>query len=248
MFWFKTKEIVVDCFTYHHGVYDYYKPLPANKFIPDGWKSLPKKVDLKAFPDNANSKLTIDGATAKSCVGFINLFKRGFIIQNHTELLLEINADGGLNAVSIDRNFTDISQHDSYQVWDNFYKDYGHIKLNPQWSFVEKRGIKFLYTKCTWNDTHMADNFHVINGVVDYKIQHNAAVNFYVKKNTSIHLLAGQPLSHIIPLSDNDVKLKYHLISKEEYINRFCFVPANKLYAEFKRLKETKKCPFGFTK
>lgn len=245
MFWFRRKEIVVDCFTYHHSVYEYYKPEKASNFIPDGWKKLAKTVDLKLFND---SNLRLSAPTSKSCLGFTNLYKRGFILQNHVEVSLEATDAGGLNVSSSDKSVTNIDQHDPYQVWDDFYKDYSHVKMTPPWSFVEKTGCNFLFTKCTWNDTDVSDKFLVLNGVVNYKIQHNAAVNFYVKKNSILTLNPGQPLAHIIPLSESKVKLKHHLISKEEYFNRFSFVPANNPYSEFERVKTKKECPFGFGK
>ena len=247
MFWFKPTKIVVDCFTYHHSIFDFYRPVKASNFIPDGWKALPKKVDLRCFPNNPESKMYVDGATAKTCVGFINLYRSGFILQNAVELNLEITKEGNLNAHSTDpMRPMQVSQHDTYQVWDTFYKDYAHIKLTPPWSIVEKTGVNFMFTKCTWNDTHMADNFHVLNGILDYKIQHNCAVNFYAKKESIVKLYAGQPLAHIIPLSEKKIELRYHLISSEEYMHRFGFVPANRLYPEFERVK--KQCPFGFGK
>lgn len=242
MFWFKTKEIVIDCFTHHHGVYELYKPLNANKFIPDGWKTLPKKFDVKVFPGENDSNLTVEKNTVKTCAGFINLFRRGFIIQNHVETYLEIKRDGSLNGSASDGGVVNVVQHPMfgellYQTWQGFYENYGHAKLTTPWFFVEKTGVNFIMTKCTWNNTEIADNFHVLNGVLDFKFQHNAAINFYVKRNSVLTLSAGQPLAHIIPLSENTIKLKHHLISKEEFNNRFRFIPANKLYQELKRVK-----------
>ena len=248
MFWFKRNEIVVDCFTYHHSIFEYYKPLNASNFIPDGWKKLPKKFDVKTFPDNPNSNMVDEVATAKTCIGFINLYRTGFIIQNHCEILIESDINGNINASPSDRNISYINQHHRNQVWDEFYKDYSHIKLNTPWFMVEKTGVKFMYSKCTWNDTNVADNFHVLSGVLDFKIQHNVAVNFFIKKNSILRLYAGQPLAHVIPLSEHKVKMKHHLISKEEYNNRFNFVPATKLYSEYTRIKTKKECPFGFGK
>jgi len=248
MFWFKPKEIVVDCFTYHHSIYDYYKPLNASKFIPDGWKKLPKTFEVKTFPNNPNSNLMSEVPTIKTCNGFINLYRTGFIIQNHCEIIIEADANANINASSSDPNISFISQHQSYQLWDDIFKEYTHVKLTTPWYMVEKTGVKFMYSKCTWNDTNVADNFHVVSGILDFKIQHNSHINFYMKKNSILRLYAGQPVAHIIPLSENKIKLKHHLISREEYSNRFIFSPATKLYSEFLRIKTKKECPFGFGK
>jgi hypothetical protein len=250
MFFFKKTEIVVDCFTYHHSVYENYKPEKASEFIPDEWKTLPKTVTLNAFSNRPSSKLTIPSATAKTCVGFINLFKSGFIIQNWADQSIEVTVDGELNASS-PAQISNISQHDPWQVWDTFYAGCGHVKLNTPWAFKEKTGVKFVFGKCTWNDTHMTGNFHVLTGIVDYKNQNSTQINFYAKKDSIVELRAGQPLAHIIPMSENKLKLKYHLVTHEEYVNRFLFAPTNvKLYSEFERTNNSNqaKCPFGFGK
>lgn len=248
MFWFKRNEIVVDCFTYHHSIFEYYKPLNASNFIPDGWKKLPKKFEVKSFPNFPNSKLVEEVATAKTCLGFINLYRTGFIIQNHCDIAIEVDTAGNINAAPSDRNTSSIVQHNPNQVWDGFFSNHAHIKLNIPWFVVEKTGVNFIYSKCTWNDTNMADNFHVVSGILDFKIQHNIAINFFMKRESVINFYAGQPLAHIIPLSEQKVTMKHHLISKEEYTNRFNFVPANRLYKEFLRIKTKKECPFGFGK
>jgi hypothetical protein len=246
IFLFKRKEIVVDCFTYHHSVYEYYRPLNANNFIPDGWKKLPKRLDIKTFPNVPSSKLTTEAATAKTCLGFINLFRTGFIIQNHCEIAVESDEAGNVNVDSLDRSSSFISQHSPEQVWDGFFTNHAHIKLIVPWFVKEKTGVNFLYSKCTWNDTNMADNFHVVSGILDFKLQHNISVNFFMKKNSIVRFYAGQPLAHVIPLSEHKVKMKHHLISRQEYETRFSFIPATRLYQEFKRIKTKKECPFGF--
>lgn len=253
LFNFKQSTITVDCFTYHHSVYENYKPEKASEFIPDEWKSLPKTVNLNAFSNRPNSKLTIPAATAKTCIGFINLFKSGFIIQNWADLSIEVTAEGKLNAASPvhSSQMSNITQHESWQIWDTFYAGHGHIKLNCPWAFKEKTGVKFVFGKCTWNDTHMADNFHVLTGIIDYKNQTSTDINFYAKRDSIIELRAGQPLAHIIPMSDKKLKLKYHLLSFEEYVNRFSYAPTHvKLYSEFERTNNNNqaKCPFGFGK
>jgi hypothetical protein len=60
---------------------------------------------------------------------------------------------------------------------------------------------------------------------------------------------AGQPLAHLIPLTEKKVSLKHHLITREEFDSKF---RNNNVYLhstkESKRLKSLNKCPFGFGK
>jgi hypothetical protein len=249
MFWFKRKEIVVDCFTYDAGVFSKYPPARAHKFIPTEWKSLPKYVEQKAFPESQNSKLMVQSSTLKNCSGFINLFKSGFIIQMHTDLFIEVESDGHYN-VSAPAH-VQISGHPRSQYWDSLYRGYTQIKIVPKWSISEKTGVNWVMTKPSWHNTEFSDAFHPISGVLSFKDQHSPNVNFFAKPNSVLSFKAGSPLTHLIPMSDAKIKIVTHLMSETEYISRFktqhVYVD---LLSENIRVNEFNKpkCPFGFGK
>lgn len=249
IFFFKKPKIYVDCFTHHDNVFNNYKPLPSNKFIPQEWKALPKQVDVPAFGDNPG-KMMIPNGTLKTCSGFLELFSTGFMLQMWADLYIETDSNGGFKAGS-PSNVMQCEQHPKFQVWDTFYKEHSHVKIVPPWVLSEKSGVNFFWSGIPWLDTDMSSQYKPLTGVVNYKYQHATSINFFAPKDSLVKFRAGQPMVQIVPLSEKDVKLNYHLISRDEYANRFCHQPTYiRMQSEYKRLSKfnEKKCPFGFGK
>ena len=73
----------------------------------------------------------------------------------------------------------------------------------------------------------------------------------FIKKRNKVEFKAGEPLVHLIPISEKQVEIKTHLVSVDEILK---MVPRPTTYANrynfFKKSmeSETKKCPFGFGK
>ncbi len=247
MFWFKKKEIVVDCFTVNPTIYTCNPIAPANNFFPAEWKSHPKFIRTKYHSDNT-SNLEVDLPTIKKCIGFINLYNVGFMIPSWCDFGIEIREDGSYTY----HNAGDlrIDQHPRFQVWDTLYKDYGHAKIGSPWLLKEKTGVQFSWHQCDWHKTDVIDKFKIVSGVVDFKYQHQTNVNMFIKKGSSVNFNAGEPLAHLIPISDSNVKIKNHLIDGIE-MSKIDFRPTqySNQYRKMKNVIENKsKCPFGFGK
>jgi hypothetical protein len=250
MFWFKSKEITVDCFTVSNLIHDGYRPKPAMEFVPEGWKTLPKTVGVRNISENS---FAVPNATMKQCKGFINLFSSGFILPLFSDMVFDTTQEPMVKYAPSSLNYW--HHHPSFQMWDGLYAGYKHVKILSPWSFVEKSGIKFAWNRCDWHDTENAGNYHVVSAVIDFKYQHSAQINLFVKDNSHISLTAGQPMVHIIPLSEHKVKLKYHVISEKEHDSKFGSFVTKFVgnYNESKRIKQEvesreSKCPFGFGK
>jgi hypothetical protein len=74
----------------------------------------------------------------------------------------------------------------------------------------------------------------------------------FVKGATTIthRLKFGQPLVHLTALTERDIDLRHHMVTREEY-NKY--LQGEKLsnlnrYREYRRVRESEesKCPFGF--
>jgi hypothetical protein len=89
MTWFhiKKKRIVLDCYVDRESVAKLAPLQKTSSTIPSWWKSLPKRSET----DNLNS---LDGATLKSCLGFTNLYNRGFVIPMWSDLSVRVGQDG----------------------------------------------------------------------------------------------------------------------------------------------------------
>lgn len=245
MFWFKKSEIIVDCFTPHHDIYESYRPLPASHFIPEGWKNLPKTISMRAMP---NSKIEIPRGTLKLCKGFTNLFSSGFILQLWTDVILDANTEPMSQLAASD--FIMFNSHPKFQMWEGLYDGYKHVKFSSPWNLVEKTGVRFTWNRCDWHNTENAHKMHMLSAVTDFKYQHHVNMNIFVKDNETVNLSAGQPMVHLIPISEKKVKLKYHVISHQEFDSKFSHMTKfSGKYKESVRIVDNKpKCPFGFSK
>jgi hypothetical protein len=233
-------------------IYNEYPIEKANRYIPEEWKAVPSSYKERAFPQIAESKMQLDVPTIKKCTGLTNLFSTGFIIPSWSDFDLEIVEDGRFLWHS-PSPIIQMHKHDRNQLgsWE-LYKDYSHVKVISPWSVYEKSGIKFAWNRCDWHNTERAANVHVISGVVDYKYQHTTNINMFVKRPSITKFLAGEPLVHVIPLTEKEVVIHPQLISEKEHQSRFGYVSSNmngyKKSKNIKVEKEKSKCPFGFGK
>lgn len=250
MFWFKRKEIIVDCFIDNSTIEQNFPIEPAHKFFPEGWKTIPKtmpiKVHEKQYPE---SNLSVDMATIKKCVGLINLFSNGFIIPAWCDLGVEMDAKG--NHLWHAPMNMHVMQHPSFQLWDGLYKDYGHVKLGSPWVIHEKTGVNFTWNQCDWNNTDDLHKYRIVSGVLDFKYQHQSNVNMFLRKSSLIDFKAGDPLVHLIPISESNVKIKTHVVDTNELMklntNQVQYVNQYRTTKSKIDAKE-RKCPFGFGK
>jgi len=252
MFFFKRKQIVLDAFTMSTAVYEYYPIEKSIKFLPEWWKSLPKSYSMLA-PNGVE----FDVSTMKRCSGFIDYYSSGIVLPLWTDVNLKVTEDSWLYQFSFDwsegmENLKEkIQSHDSKQ-FGNAFDGYLHLKLSTPWVFKESKGIKFHFSQPTWNNMDNIHRMHTLPGVVDFKYQHTTAVNFVVPNTPDVFKLeAGYPLVYLVPLSEEDIVVKNHHVSKEEYNKIFLRgAPTSfqKIYSKHKSISRAKesKCPFGF--
>jgi hypothetical protein len=88
--------------------------------------------------------------------------------------------------------------------------------------------------------------------VIDFKYQHSSNINFIAPRGRRFEMFAGQPLAHIIPLSDKNIEIKTHVIMNNDLEglkllnNNYPFF--NRSHRKMKKIidgQEAKsKCPF----
>ena len=248
-FFHRKKKVVVDCFTSNPNAYNYAKIKRASKSIPEWWKNL-KPIDSsnRTFRNEAGQ---IDlQSNMRKCYGFLELFKRGIVLESWTDFNLEIfqnNFDwhhtSGPAPVSHDRN----------QIGFGF-ANYHHLKLNSPWFFSEKTGLHFGFVGAEWNLENY--NFKVLPGVIEFMVNKSTNVNIMIPRanqNSSykIEILTSQPLVHIYPLNDDvEVEYKNHLVD-HSFMSKTFTVGSTPSHYELikiyeKNLGTKSKCPFGF--
>lgn len=240
MLWIKKSKVVVDCFTSNVQAYELFPIGHALAFLPEWWLNAPKEYEVRGlFP----------ASTIKRCPAVINTFKHGLMIPLWSDLAIVTR--GGTNwEVKFSDPETSIEPHDSKQ-WD-FYadpKDYMHMKLMSPWHVSTKHGISWTYSKPMWNFP-ADDNLFIAPGIVDFKSQHSTNINILLslEPKPAYVIKAGQPMVHMVPLTEKQIEVKHHLLTEEEFKqkhrNKFSFAfTRGQIRAE--RITKEKKCPFS---
>ena len=211
------KIIKLECFTSYAGIHKYFPISPANKFIPDWFRSIPPKVKKVE-----NFGLESDMSTIKRCEGFNNLYSRGLVIPMWSDLLIETDENGGYKyqysgAFDSIASAQPVTHHSSSQLGNNF-PDHIHVKLLVPWFIREKTGVDFYYSENTWGIKHLFDNITIPPGVLNFKNQHGAHINLFLKnENSKLIIKYNTPLVHCIPLSDAKLEIKNYLVSGQEF-------------------------------
>ena len=237
------KSPVVNCYTWDSAVYNYAPIKPAASFIPDWWKELPKAT--------RNPNELIQRPTMKGCVGFTNLYKKGFIMPMWSDLAISIGEQGTNNYryhFSCERG--EINVHDKIQRGSVYPEtEYQHLKIESPWMFTCTEDIEFLQTGVPWESSDIP-NMSVLPGVVEYKYQLGANINIMWKrtnKNEEYLVPYNTPLCQFIPLTERKVTINLHLISKEKFLAMKRIASSTTFLSKYRtnrRVLKENGCPF----
>ncbi len=248
-FFHRTPVIHIDAFTYSSNVYEYVPLIEANRALPDFWKEL-ENPDPVSRIDPDRGYVVERKSTLKNCRGMIELYKRGFIVENWSDISLSVDANGYyFYHIDLDRPQT----HPISQFGKGF-SEFSHLKLISPWLIKEKTGVMFHCAPTLWS--HEKYDFIIPPGVLDFKTNHAINVNIMLRRKEQPYEIViefGQPLYHLVPLSDQKIKLKNHLVSQPEF-DKLKIHHANSFWG-WRRIdklvkrnnERKKKCPFGFS-
>jgi len=233
------KKVVLNCYTSNKSAYDLFSINYTKNFIPEWWKKVPKAY---RYGDNFH-----DAPTIKTCPGFIDLYKKGVMVPLWSDLEIQSNRD--------DYKYQFADQHSSI--------DYNHpdaigsvvhtmdvhsIKLTSPWLFECSHDIEWLYVSPTWNTETM--DIHTVPGIVKFNHAIRSNINLMIRKGLdhNVSLSAGTPIVQIVPLTDRNIEVKCHYISRAEFHDREVsmspfFFSSYKKVSKLKE-KQQKKCPF----
>jgi hypothetical protein len=231
--------------------YEYAKPDFAYKFFPEWFVKLPKKIKLPESKDEKSDSI-------KSCLAFKKYYtSNNIIIPSPYNAVIKISSieqslyEWTIKALDSEKAV----EHNRIQFEGFLQDDHQHLKFPNPWKFKTNKFINFMWTDPVWNRSNVLD-YSILPGVVDYKYQVDAAINLifkYTEKPHSINFNLGEPLVMLTPLSDCNIKIKHHLLSKNEVLS-LGFVSKSVGENKYKDAKKTiqaaekrdamKKCPF----
>lgn len=254
----RKKTVEVHCYTDNRTVFNLFQLKRAVDFYPKWWKDLPKFQDRASF------------LTIKSCYGFLELYKRSFVLQLWSDFTAvpsekstisygdqskedESNDHMKVLAPSEDFGFQFHPPSQYKGMVDTSIHDV--IKLISPWKMVCNENTNFMVTDLFYNKPLANDNFTILPGLLNFKYQNS--INFFIRmKKTQIDFDVGMPIIMITPLTEKKIKFVHHLDMKSTLIleseNKNGFPAFN--HKVFKKIKLDKqenkigKCPFGFGK
>lgn len=246
-FFHRTPDIDLDCFTYSNETYMTTPIVKAGKAIPDWWQKLkPYSPTFYSTPENGYHLRKQDDMTARDCYAIIELYKKGIIVENWCDISFKL--ENGVYHYWASDNTAPPHDHDRKQLGGSFPNHY-HIKLISPWAFREKSGVKFLWLGAEWSLDKL--EIKVLPGVINFDIISPVNVNFmFPIRDGTFTIPVGNPLVHLVPLSEKNLKVHNHLVSKPEFdkivltSDKPSFYGWRKVIQLRKRNKERGTCPF----
>jgi hypothetical protein len=245
LFFFRKPKLEVRCVIsekFSH-VYEYAKPQHAHKYYPEWWRAAPKtKVNW------IDTHLT---QSIKTCQGIQDHYHQGMIIPMWTDLAISTNGQGG-----IQNQFSDLITTNDYQDLDlraGFRPGNINMKIASPWRFVSEKDVYWMMLPVYW-DLQEQPNWEVMPGTVEFYYNYSTNVNLLIKEEQSQSLIKhGQPLCHLVPLTERELVIKYDMITEREFdllankTRPITFINKYKAIRRVrKELEEQPKCPFNW--
>ena len=211
---FPKKKIILECFTHNAAIHKLFPIALAKHHLPEWYKKIPQTTTI--VDENG---IELPQSTFKRCDGFSRLFNTGFVLPLWCDTKIETDEDGAWRfhvSDNVQTSIPPIVAHSEGQLGDNF-STYSHIKINVPWFFREKTGVCFHYGQNTWGIKEHWDYLTVMPGMLEFKNQGAAHINMFLKRGISITVEHNTPLVHCIPLSEDKLEIKNHLVSEQEY-------------------------------
>jgi hypothetical protein len=229
----KRSTINIDCFTANPGIHTHHPVVLANEAIPDWWKPMKGIVQVERFG------IKHDAATIKRCDGIIGLYKNGVCIPLWSDIIIETNNQGEFRYLYSSEENPPVNTHFKNQ-FSNYFDNLIHLKIQSPWLIEEKTGINFYFNQATWNLLHHAHHLNIVPAIINFKHQSSTHINLFMpKQENRVELTAGQPILHLVPLSDKKIILNNHLISEEEHKRKLLtYSYMSSFVGRYKKLKK----------
>lgn len=248
IFIFKKRKLVLDLFTHRQMIFDAAKPKLAPHFYPEWWKEVKTEMQVgdEMFPT----------ATIRRCMGLVDHYKHGFVIPMWSDLRVELGPIGDpFFRAQFSDNTTNIGQHPA-SIRGSYLPDshYQHLKLFTPWAAKCNEDVYWKWEQPTWSYRNPNKSI-VLPGTIEYKYQYSMNANLMFAREAGITMVEipfQQPLVHITPLTERELELRHHMVTKEEYDTMMQGEKLSNInrYRSYRRVRESeeRKCPFGFGK
>lgn len=186
------------------GVVETFPIVPANEMLPSWYKTMPMTYD---DPSKCPFKSIVrQSPTIKGCMGVNDLLHSGFIVPAWQDLSLVVYPDGR-HIINPSPAYPDsVHVHDNRQAPSTFGKCVVFKLLTP-WHL--KSDEKFYISGVPYHHP-LSIEYFVSPGIIGFKHQEN--LNMFIvaplkELPYEIFIKAGQPMMHLLPLTEQRVVL-----------------------------------------
>jgi hypothetical protein len=163
--------------------------------------------------------------TIRHCNGFKDLYNEGFIIRSWSDIDIQIKPNGKFMYDVASRNElpNPIEQHNIALQATGAWPDYINLKLVSPWWVRCNKVVKWAVIQPVWAQ-HDPAEYTLVPGILEFRYQHMTNLNliFKVKPEPyTVHIKAGQPLAHVIPLFEDDWSLEVKFLEAGDWQRYF---------------------------
>jgi len=252
MIFFKKKKITIDCFTDNSSVYNHHPIEPSGTHIPDWFKNLSIE-NSEEFHG-----MMISRPSMKRCPGFLTLYKSSFTFPLWSDVQITTTDNSFNYAMALTFIDNGVQHHNKWQ-YGNTFDDYIHAKLVSPWFLQSKKYLEIACMPAIWHSPKHWEDFVILPGITDFKFQNSININLFLKKNREkIFVEAGTPLYNLVPLSDDNVEIKCHLVDTSEMNKIFLSNRFGTFSGDWRKIKKSmstkeinnqeSRCPFNIWK
>lgn len=238
MFWLKKKKIVIDAFT-DNDIVATHPITESSKNLPVWYKKLKPTIEV------SGDGHTLNIPTFKRCDGFSDLVRNSFTIQMWADLSFHTDSEGRYNWKYPSNQFNfGVDQHPDF-LMESAYAPLVHVKILSPWYLRETKGINFYQTQAFYSFNGFGGDVLIPPGVVNYKYQQSTHINMFLARNKTYMFNAGQPMMYLVPMTEDKVEIKTHVVSTAEYKRITNMSAGNKFLGSYKHLKSKGLCPMS---
>lgn len=205
--WFK-RSVSLEFTTPYQHLAEFHPPVIGARAIPKWVASLQKKELV--CPHTNQSRLAF-GANIATCPGFRELLVKSIVIPAWTDIEIVVNAELQRASWYFGDSFTRIKEHEPYQIAPAFNDKYHILKLIAPWYAKASADVSFLQCQAFWHTDKVKGDVIMPPGVMNL-YQYRGELNQFLfvdkQKTQNIFIPAGTPLTYLIPMTKDRIKVK----------------------------------------
>lgn len=206
----KKNKITLEIYAPVHQLVELFPPVLMKDAYPDWYRLMPKgKTELNV----------------SHCTGLKDLYNQGIMLPLWSDYEIDFTPDGVENIrwPSDNNNTSSGGSHRLDHQAPGAFPGYVNVKFNSPWWFWCSEPIQWLWTQPVWNQSN-PQQFTVVPGVVEYQHQNLTNINTLWQLGDSDRtekLRAGEPMVHIIPLTDQPMEIKIEVMNSDVFAKKF---------------------------